>query len=248
MNEDAYIEADWPAPPGVRAVVTLRHGGVSRPPYDSLNLGDHVGDDPVAVAHNRAHLGELLGLGSPPVWLQQVHGTRVVDAARVAAGTEADGSYATQAGAVCAVLTADCLPVFLCDRAATRVAVLHAGWRGLAAGVIEQGVGALGVAGGQLLAWLGPAIGPATFEGGAEVRDEFVRHDGQAAIAFRHGVAGKYLADIHALARLRLAALGVDAVYGGRFCTMSEGERFFSYRRDGRCGRMASLIWLETKA
>ena len=248
MNEDAYIQADWPAPPGVRAVATLRRGGVSHPPSDSFNLGDHVGDDPAAVAHNRARLGEMLRFDRPPVWLQQVHGTQVVDAARVAAGVEADGSYATQAGVVCAVLTADCLPVFLCDRGATRVAVLHAGWRGLAAGVIEQGVRALGVAGDQLLVWLGPAIGPAAFEVGAEVRDEFVRQDRQAAAAFRQGAAGKYQADIYALARLRLKSLGVDAVYGGGFCTVSEGGRFFSYRRDGRCGRMASLIWLEAKA
>ena len=248
MTELNLLRPEWPAPPNIQACVTTREGGVSSGAYASLNLAAHVADEVAAVQKNRALLKQALALPSEPVWLQQVHGTRVVDAARVATGTEADGSYATQAGAVCAVLTADCLPVFLCDRAATRVAVLHAGWRGLAAGVIEQGVGALGVAEGQLLAWLGPAIGPAAFVVGAEVRDEFVRHDGQAAIAFRHGVAGKYLADIYALARLRLAALGVDAVYGGRFCTMSEGERFFSYRRDGRCGRMASLIWLETKA
>jgi polyphenol oxidase len=244
MTEPQFILPDWPAPANVRAAVTTRTGGVSRAPYDSFNLATHVGDDPAAVRENRTHLHAALALPAEPVWLKQVHGVAVADATRAGTEPEADGAFAAQPGVVCAVLTADCLPVLLCNRAGTRVAALHAGWRGLAGGVIEAGVKALGVPSGDLLAWLGPAIGPASFEVGPEVHATFVQHYAQAAQAFRAARDGKYLADIYLLARLRLQRLGVAAVYGGGFCTVTERARFFSYRRDGATGRMASLIWL----
>lgn len=244
MNEPKFILPDWPAPANVRAAVTTRAGGASRTPYDSFNLAAHVGDDPQAVAANRARLRELLKLPAEPVWLKQVHGVKVVNVASAENEPEADGGYTTKAGVVCAVLTADCLPVLLCDRAGTRVAALHAGWRGLAGGVIEAGVQALNVPGSELLAWLGPAIGPEAFEVGEDVRTAFVQQDNAAQVAFRPQANGKYLANIYMLARQRLAALGVTAVYGGGYCTVRERERFYSYRRDGATGRMASLIWL----
>ena len=244
MIEPQFILPDWPAPANVRAAVTTRIGGVSHAPYDSFNLATHVGDDPAAVRANRASLRSALALPSEPLWLKQVHGITVVDAAQGGVEPEADGAYATQPGAVCVVLTADCLPVLLCNRAGTKVAALHAGWRGLAGGVIEAGVRALGVPGSELLAWLGPAIGPQAFEVGPEVRAAFVQQDAQAAQAFRAAREGKYLADIYLLARQRLQRLGVAAVYGGGFCTVTDSTRFFSYRRDGACGRMAALIWL----
>lgn len=244
MTEPQFILPDWPAPANVRAAVTTRVGGVSRAPYDTFNLAAHVGDDPAAVRANRARLCTALALPAEPVWLKQVHGVAVADAARAGTEPEADGAFAAQPGAVCAVLTADCLPVMLCNRAGTKVAALHAGWRGLAGGVIETGVKALGVPGNELLAWLGPAIGPEKFEVGPEVRTAFMEHDAQAAQAFRAARDGKYLADIYLLARLRLQRLGVAAVYGGGFCTVTDSARFFSYRCDGATGRMAALIWL----
>jgi YfiH family protein len=245
MSADFMIP-DWPAPPGVRALATTRSGGVSAPPWHSFNLGDHVGDDPRAVAANRALLQRQLP--AAPLWLSQVHGTRCVDAAAatmVATGIEADASFARQRGVVCAVLTADCLPVLLCDDAATVVAVAHAGWRGLAAGVIEAAVGAMREPGEHLMAWLGPAIGPQAFEVGGEVRDTFVAHDAQAAQAFVAAPGGKWLCDIYQLARQRLDALGIRRIAGADSCTVAGAQRFFSYRRDGVTGRMASLIWLE---
>ncbi len=221
-NKIEIIIPDWPAPANVRAAATTRIGGASRAPYDSLNLATHVGDDPAAVQSNRERLRKTLALPSEPRWLGQVHGAVVVDAAAARGEPEADGAQANRAGVVCAVLTADCLPVLLCDRAGTRVAALHAGWRGLAAGVIEQGVAALGVPGGEIVAWLGPAIGPDAFEVGAEVRATFLVHDPAAATVFRPRSQGKYLADIYQLARQRLAALGVVAVSGGDFCTVRD--------------------------
>ena len=244
MTEPQFILPDWPAPANVRAAVTTRVGGVSSAPYDTFSLAAHVGDDPSAVRANRASLRSALALPAEPLWLKQVHGIAVVDAAQGGVEPEADGAFATKPGAVCAVLTADCLPVLLSNREGTKVAALHAGWRGLAGGVIEAGVKAMGVPGNELLAWLGPAIGPEKFEVGPEVRAVFVQHDAQAAQAFRGARDGKYLADIYQLARLRLQRLGVAAVYGGGFCTVTERARFFSYRRDGATGRMAALIWL----
>jgi YfiH family protein len=237
------IVPDWPAPPGVRALSTTRRGGASAAPWDSFNLGDHVGDAPLAVAANRALLRRQLP--AEPVWLSQVHGTRCVDAAMAAPGIEADASFTRRRGVVCAVLTADCLPLLLCDDRASVVAVVHAGWRGLAAGVVEAAVGAMAVPGERLMAWLGPAIGPQAFEVGGEVRERFLAQDPQAAEAFATKGGGKWLCDIHRLARRRLDALGIRQIAGADSCTFGDAERFFSYRRDGVTGRMASLIWLE---
>lgn len=243
-HKPEYIQANWPAPAHVRALTTTRIGGFSTGAYESLNLGDHVGDDAEAVRHNRALLRETFNIPEPS-WLKQVHGIDVIEAEFGQAGAVADGSYTEMVGTVCAVLTADCLPVFLCDRQGTKVAVLHAGWRGLAAGVIESGVLAMRMPGEELLAWLGPGIGPESYEVGDDVRDVFVGQDAEAATAFRSNGAGKWLTDMYALARQRLLGMGVGAVHGGDRCTFRERERFFSYRRDGATGRMASLIWLE---
>ena len=240
---DAWIVPGWPAPANVKALSTTRAGGLGVAPFDSLNLGTHVGDDPATVAANRARLRALLP--AEPCWLNQVHGTAVVDLATYGGVPDADAAVSRQPGAVCVVMTADCLPVLLCDRAGTVVGAADAGWRGLQGGVIEATVRAMNVPAGELMAWLGPAIGPAAFEVGDEVRAAFVADDPAAACAFRPaGPAGKWLADLYLLARQRLAALGVTAVHGGDSCTFTEAERFFSYRRDGRTGRMASLVWL----
>lgn len=245
MNTDDWIIPDWPAPSWVKAVSTTRAGGVGTGAYASLNLALHVADDPQSVAENRRRLREALALPAEPVWLNQVHGRGIVDADRAAPGAEGDGAVSRTAGHVCAVMTADCLPVLLCDRAGTVVAAAHAGWRGLAEGVIEAAVAAMGVPGNGLLAWLGPAIGPQAFEVGDEVRAAFVAHDPVAAEAFQpHGE--RWHADLYRLAHQRLAALGVAEVHGGGLCTYTEAARFYSYRRDGATGRMATLIWLET--
>jgi len=245
-HNSTFIIPDWPAPAGVRAVSTTRAGGGSAVPYDSLNLGDHVGDAPDAVAGNRARVRQSLQLPTEPCWLQQVHGNCAVAAETTDAPCQADACYTQQPGVVCAVLTADCLPLLLCDRAGTRVAAVHAGWRGLANGVIESALEGFGAVGGEILAWLGPAIGPRAFEVGDEVRAEFVAHDARAVAAFQPARAGHWYADLYTLARQRLTACAVSAVYGGDYCTYTDAARFFSYRRDGSTGRMASLIWLET--
>ena len=236
-----FIRPDWPAPANVHALVTTRSGGVSGGPYASLNLGDHVGDVPAAVVTNRRRLRD--SLPADPTWLRQVHGIRCVDAAQTPPDSEADAAWTNAPGVVCAVLTADCLPVLLCDDAGTVVAAAHAGWRGLAAGVIESTVRSMNVPGERLIAWLGPAIGPQRFEVGDEVRARFAAHDPQAASAFIPHGEGKWLCDIYRLARQRLAALGVCRLAGADFCTVRDADRFYSYRRDGVTGRMASLIW-----
>jgi polyphenol oxidase len=236
-----WLTPQWPAPARVKACVTTRSGGVSVAPFDSFNLGEHVADAPLSVQKNRQRLVSLLGC--KPTWLQQVHGTAVVEAcpARL---LEADASWTREPGVACTVMTADCLPALFCDRAGTRVAAAHAGWRGLAAGVLEATLEKLAVPADQVLVWLGPAIGPQAFEVGAEVREAFVDQHAQAAAAFQPGVnSGKFMADIYQLARIRLAACGVSAVYGGDFCTFND-PRFFSYRRSAQTGRFASLIWL----
>ncbi len=236
------IDPDWPAPSRVFALQTTRRGGVSVGAFASLNLGDHVGDDPGAVSANRARLAERLP--GEPLWLRQVHGVGIAETGRYPVGCEADAAIARRPGQLCVVMTADCLPVLLCDRAGTVVAAVHGGWRSLAAGLVEKTVTAMGVAGGGLLAWLGPAIGPEVFEVGGEVRNLFVQHDPPAETAFRPRGNGKYLADIYDLARLRLASVGVDSVYGGNLCTVGDSDRFFSFRRDGATGRMATIIGL----
>ncbi len=238
------IVPDWPAPAQIRALTTTRAGGFSAGAFASFNLGDHVGDDADAVQRNRTQLRERFDIPEPS-WLKQVHGTDVIEAAFGETGHVADGSFTEMAGTVCAVLTADCLSVFLCDRAGSRVAVVHAGWRGLCNGVIEAGVLALRTPADELLAWLGPAIGPESYEVGDDVRDEFMAVDEEAASAFRARGQGKWLADLYALARQRLNAIGVQSVHGGDRCTFRESDLFYSYRRDGTTGRMASLIWIE---
>lgn len=238
-----FILPDWPAPSGARALTTTRCGGVSRVPWHSFNLGAHVGDDGLAVLANRVQLRRELP--ADPVWLDQVHGARCVDAAITAPDTQADASFTRQRGVVCAVLTADCLPVLLCDDQATVVGIAHAGWRGLAAGVIEATVVAMGEPGMRLMAWLGPAIGPQAFEVGVEVREIFVARDPVAACAFAATARGTWLCDIYQLARQQLHALGIRRIASADSCTVMDEERFFSYRRDGVTGRMASLIWLE---
>jgi hypothetical protein len=238
-----WLVPDWPAPGRVRALCTTRSGGVSTGPWASMNLGEHCGDEPENVRRNRMRLERHLPAG--PLWLRQVHGTGVV---RHEGGAqpppEADAAVAFDAGRVCAVLTADCLPVFLCDHAGGRVAVAHAGWRGLAGGVLEAAVAALGCAPGELLAWLGPAIGPGAYEVGGDVVAAFAARSGpDLSAAFRpHG--DRWLFDLYAAARIKLAHAGVRSVCGGGFCTHSDPQRFYSFRRDGVTGRMASLIWL----
>ncbi len=239
-----FIIPDWPAPARVRSLQTTRLGGISLPPYESLNLGLHVGDAPEAVAGNRARVAA--SLPAQPCWLEQVHGIRVLDLDEE--GTRerrADAALSRQPGRVCAVMTADCLPVLFCDREARVVAAAHAGWRGLLEGVLENTVAAMGLPPAVLMAWLGPAIGPGAFEVGEEVRQAFTARDPDAAACFVPGVPGRHLADLYGLARLRLKACGLTSIHGGGYCTHGEAARFFSYRRDGRTGRMASLIWLE---
>lgn len=239
-----WLEADWPAPASVRTLITTRKGGVSEPPYDSFNLGTHVGDLPEHVSLNRETLRRFVP--DEPTWLNQVHGTRVVDAStREETPPEADASFSRTPDAVCVIMTADCLPVLLCSRDGSVVGAAHAGWRGLCDGVLEATVAEMNEPAANLMAWLGPAIGPDAFEVGPEVRAAFMAHDPAAAQAFADIGGDKYLADIYALARQRLAALGVSEVYGGDFCTVIDRERFFSYRRDRTTGRMASLIWIE---
>lgn len=221
--------------------MTTREGGVSQAPWSSFNLGDHVGDEPAHVAANRARLRERLP--DDPVWLRQVHGATVVEAG--SGEVEADAVLARQPGRVCAVLTADCLPVLFCDRAGSVVAAAHAGWRGLAGGVLEATVGAMQVPPAEIIAWMGAAIGPQAFEVGDEVKQAFVAQHPEAAAAFvPKAEPGKWLADIYQLARIRLRHAGVQAVFGGGLCTHADRERFFSYRRDGVTGRMAALVWL----
>jgi polyphenol oxidase len=240
----ACLVPQWPAPPGVHAAFTLRGGGVSAAPFDTLNLGTHVGDAPASVAANRQRLRAALGLPTEPIWLEQVHGTRVLEPGDAAGGrTTADAIVVRAPGVVAAVQVADCLPVLFASRDGAVVAAAHAGWRGLAAGVLEATVQRAGVLPGQLLAWLGPAIGAAHFEVGAEVRDAFIAHAAAAAGAFVPNPRGRWQCDLALLARQRLEAAGVGAVFGEQACTYADGARFFSYRRDGQCGRMAALIW-----
>jgi polyphenol oxidase len=285
-SELDLIEPDWPAPARVRSAFTLRTGGVSGAPYDSLNVGAHVGDVSTAVEENRRRVRERLRLPGEPVWLQQVHGVEVADldvgapppVGRVDAGAElraspgrgdagtemhasagraeaavsaasgpssADAVVTRTPGRVCVIQVADCMSVLFAARDGSAVGAAHAGWRGLAGGVLEETVRHLGVPAAQLIAWLGPSIGQQHFEVGDEVRAAFIAHDPDAASAFESNARGRWQCDLYALARRRLSALGVRSISGGGWCTYADAARFFSYRRDGQCGRMAALIWME---
>ncbi|ASF44677.1 peptidoglycan editing factor PgeF [Methylovulum psychrotolerans] len=237
----SWLSPDWPAPAQIRAATTLRTGGFSLPPYASLNPALHVGDDAGTVTQNRQHIRAMLALPAEPVWLAQTHSDQVVDAAIVSGVVSADASFTDQAGVVCAVLTADCLPVLVCSADGQKVAAIHAGWRGLAAGIISKTIAALQTT--DVLVWLGPAIGPACFEVGDEVRAAFVAKDPANGAEFTAQGGDKWLADIYGLARRELAALGVSHVYGGGLCTVTDASRFYSFRREPVTGRMASLIW-----
>ena len=240
---DHCLVPDWPAPKNVRSLQTTRVGGVSVAPYDSLNLSSNVGDLPLSVERNRMLLEPLLP--SEPIWLKQVHGVTVADATDAGCWPEADACVSSHPGAVCVVMTADCLPVLLCDDRGSVVGAVHAGWRGLCDGVIEHAVSAMGVAPDTLMAWLGPAIGVTAFEVGFDVREEFIARDPKSTTAFVPHAPNKWRADIYQLARLRLSGLGVDRVYGGGLCTHTDHARFFSYRRDNVTGRTGTLIWLD---
>lgn len=250
----AILRPDWDAPAGVHAAFSLREGGVSAAPWQSLNLGVHVGDDPAHVAENRSRLRAALQLPAEPLWLDQVHGNDVLDAdagaavAPIAADgrPRADAVVTRRAGVVCCIQVADCLPVLLAAPDGSVLGAAHAGWRGLAGGVIENTVRAMGTPPAQLRAWLGPAIGPRKFEVGDDVRAAFLAQDAAAARAFVPGAGGRWLCDLPALARARLAALGVRSVAGGQWCTVTDAQQFFSHRRDGRSGRMAALLWRES--
>jgi YfiH family protein len=256
----AWLEADWQAPPGVRALATTRFGlGVSRPPFDDFNLGLRNGDDPDAALENRRRLEAALRLPSPPRWLRQVHGTEVArfpspivgggGAPAPGEGSEptADAAATATPGTVLAILTADCLPVVFAARDGSEIAVAHAGWRGLAAGVLEATVAAMESQAHELIAWMGPAAGPDAYEIGQEVFDAFVSRDARAGIAFAATRPGHWNVDLSALAKLRLADVGIVDVHGGGLCTMSDPGRFFSHRRDQRTGRMAPLAWIEAR-
>ena len=246
LNKADLILPDWPAPANVKSLQTTRVGGVSIASYDSLNLGGHVGDDALKVAANRQLLSPYVP--SEPLWLNQVHGTVVVNAAITSCQPDADASFTRAPNVVCATMTADCLPVLLCDEAGTVVAAVHAGWRGLCDGVIEAAVAAMQTPPKSLMAWLGPAIGPNAFEVGIEVRAAFMLHNNDAELAFRPAADSKWLGDIYLLAKQRLHKLGVTRIYGGGLCTYTDQARFFSFRRDGATGRMASLIWLDGRS
>ncbi|GAB4353977.1 MAG: purine nucleoside phosphorylase YfiH [Immundisolibacter sp.] len=242
MTEPGVFAPDWPLPANVRAASTTRVGGCSRAPYDSFNLADHVGDRPPAVARNRALLCQALALAQAPAWLSQVHGTEVAGPA-APPGVAADARYADRPHVVCAVLTADCLPLLLCSDDGQEVAAVHCGWRGLAGGIVARALARFRAPPAALSAWLGPAIGPTAFEVGPEVREAFLSADPGSGGCFIAARGDRWLADLAGLARRALTAAGVRRVHGGAGCTVTEAERYFSHRRDGITGRMASLVW-----
>ncbi len=247
MSQLDWIRPDWPAPENVAAFTTTRNGGCSQGNYSSFNLGHHVGDDAEHVKFNRDVLNKQLHLPSEPIWLNQGHGTDVLEVTSLkTSNPEADAAYTTEVRKVCVVLTADCLPVLFCDSQGSCVAVVHAGWRGLLRGVLECTLNSLPIESSQLLCWLGPAIGPTKFEVGAEVREQFIQKDPEHKGAFDNIAVGKYLANLYKMGRHILNTQGVKAIYGGGYCTFSDDQRFYSYRRDGQTGRMASLIWLKS--
>ena len=236
-----WLQADWPAPTNIHAATTLRMGGVSQGEFTSLNPATHVGDNPDVTSQNRHIIKAMLNLPSEPVWLNQTHSNRSIKAIATDTAQQADASYTDQLGVVCAVMTADCLPLLVCSADGTEIAAIHAGWRGLLDGIIGNTVAALRSS--DLLVWLGPAIGPERFEVGNDVRSAYVSKSSEYSSAFKRYGDGKWLADIYQLARINLAALGIKKIYGGGFCTVTDRERFYSYRRDKVTGRMATLIW-----
>jgi polyphenol oxidase len=240
-NKQHWLKPDWPAPANIHAATTLRIGGVSQGKYASFNLATHVGDNPEVVKQNRKVLKTLLSLPSEPVWLSQTHSNCAVGAIVKDLPEQADASYTNQAGVVCAVMTADCLPLLVCTDDGSEIAAIHAGWRGLVDGVIDNTIAAL--PNKKLMVWLGPAIGPEYFEVGSEVRNVYLSRSMEFSNAFKQKSQDKWLADIYQLARINLSMLSIDKVYGGNFCTFSDTERFYSYRRDKDTGRMATLIW-----
>ncbi|WP_392561713.1 peptidoglycan editing factor PgeF [Orbus sturtevantii] len=240
------VYPNWPAPDNIRALTTTRQGGRSTAPYHSLNLASHVGDDLNHIIENRMLVKQSEGLPSEPIWLNQIHSTKVIDLANYHS-VDADGSYSQQKKVISAVLTADCLPVLFCSQQGDEIAAAHAGWRGLCQGILENSVRHFKCQPSQIMAWLGPAIGPLKFEVGAEVKAQFEFYDSEASNAFQlvEQTQQKYLADLYLLARQRLTKLGLQHIYGGEHCTYSESELFYSYRRQSQTGRMASLIWFE---
>jgi len=241
-----WLNIDWPAPPGVRVLSSFRGGGASAAPYASLNLGDRVGDHPQAVADNRQALIAAAGLPAEPVWLEQVHGVNVADLDEPGPYGPADAAVTRRAKRVCAILTADCLPVVFATESGDTIAAAHAGWRGLSAGVIEATVQAIGASPQHLIVWLGPAIGPQHFEVGAEVRQAFIRADPGDVDAFEKNAQRRFMADLAWLARRRLKRLGISRVHGGGECTYARADRYFSHRRDGITGRQGTFIWRES--
>ena len=242
MSKVDFIIPDWPSPANVKAIQTTRLGGYSVAPHGSLNLGLHVQDDGLAVAKNRKLLSDYLP--SEPVWLNQVHGVEVIDATKSLCVQDADASFSKNKNVVCVTMTADCLPVLLCNQQGTAVASIHAGWRSLCDGVIEATIKMMGVEPEELMAWLGPAIGPDAFEVGSEVREAFIAQDAQADQAFK-AYGDKWLGDLYGIAKQRLNKQGLNKIYGGGECTYSNPSRYFSFRRDGLTGRMATMIWFE---
>jgi polyphenol oxidase len=242
MNRiEHWLVPDWPAPKNIYAATTLRSGGISTGVFASMNLAAHVGDEIEKVAENRRFIISALNLPREPVWLEQIHSDVVIDASNAKPQAQADASYSFEPEIVCAVMTADCLPLLVCDREGTRIAAIHAGWRGLLAGIISKTIKAMQTR--NLMVWLGPAIGPSCFEVGSEVRDSFVNKSVDYLSAFLEQTNGQWLANIYTLAKIELAKADVNEIYGGNFCTFTDSARFYSYRRDNKTGRMASLIW-----
>ncbi len=246
-DTSCWIDADWPAPANIHAGVTTRLGGCSRTPFDSFNLAAHVGDDPNAVERNRAALRRRLSLPAEPHWLQQVHGTAIRDASETGSPC-ADATWADRPGEVCAVLTADCVPILLCNRSGTEIAAVHAGWRGLSGGIIAKAAARFRAEPGMLLAWLGPHIGPAHYRVGDDVRNACLTASAAASAGFTDAGADHWFADLGYLVRSALAECGVTACFASPHCCFSRDELYYSYRRDRVTGRMASLIWMEGRS
>lgn len=244
-----FLQPNWPAPSTIHAYTTLRMGGVSQAPYDEFNLATHVGDNPEHVIANRELLKKTLAITSEPIWIKQTHSARAIPATAENAEQEADATFTDKTQQTCVVLTADCLPILLCNHQGTHVAAIHAGWRGIAHGIIEATIAGLSLPSHDLLAWLGPAISPANYEVGAEIRSQFIDLHPEAELAFQPSPNQRWLADLYALAKIRLLRQGISAIYGGNFCTYADNKRFYSYRRDGeKTGRMATLIWINEQA